>query len=309
MPNVFNMRPSTPRITPGGSDSSKYSELVEESLAPFGYTRPTDLTNTALVVGIGNLFFPSEFPTDAARMPDVGFATKLLFVKTICPNIEKARRINPKSLKGLARHVGQLVGSLYLSSKINVSSPFSISANGLTTDGITEPFQLSKNATVIDFGMGLSGLVAHKDQLKRRNYNVLAVQENMVVATALQGVIDSLGIPDDTIEIADDGMERASSRLVLDATPRAADFVIASRVHGAGLQLRSAVAKAPLLLRRGGIVLARGPSRYAAGYDYTKVLQQMQKTQTLQIIHRAVSKRTTPTGAQETNLTIVARKK
>lgn len=308
MPELFYLRTTQPSHAPSSPSSHEASQKVENSLVQYGYNHPPDMTKTALLVGIGNIFFPTEFPSDTARMPNVGPATKQLFAKTIRPALEKAVRTTSQETEVLARQVGQMTGALILGGKVGLSTPFTMTAESISADGVRSALYFEGDANVIDFGMGLSGLVAHADQLKKGKYAVMAIQENPVVTAALTGAAEALGIPMSRMQMLDEGMGRAASRLSLAEASDRADLVIASRVHMAGTQLREAIAKTPLLLRKGGVILARGPVKYPAGYDYGKVLAQLKKTPTLRVLNAKTQTIVTGKGNRETIGTIVAQK-
>lgn len=281
---------------------------VQKGLETFGYNYPADMTSTALLVGVGNIFFPTELPSDIDRMPDVGQATKRLFGQTIRPALEKARRASPQTIHELAIQVGRMTGVLITRSRLGLSMPFSIVGESLSADGVNVPVHFGEKPKVIDFGVGLSGLVAHAQRLRKGTYRLVAVQQNETVSAASAGVLEALGVPRQNVELCSEGMGPAAKRLSLGETPTEADLVIASRVHMAGVELQTAIAATPLLLREGGVLLARGPVKYAAGYDYAKVLAQIQKARALQVLRSKVQTITTSKGSRQTVSTIVAQK-
>lgn len=309
MPELFYLRTPRPSHAPSSPSSHVVSQKVENSLVQYGYNHPPDMTKTALLVGIGNIFFPTEFPSDTARMPDVGPATKQLFAKTIRPALERVVRTTPQEAEVLARQVGQMTGALIIRGNVGLSMPFTMGAESIGADGVQSALHFGDDAKVVDFGMGLSGLAAHADQLKKGTYTLMAVQENPIVTAALMGAAEALGVNTSRMEVHHEGMERVANRLALSEVATEADLIIASRVHMAGRQLHSVIVRTPLLLKSGGLLLARGPLRFPAGYDYAKVLAQLEKMSSVQIVNKIASTRRGPSGAKESNITIIAKKR
>jgi hypothetical protein len=86
------------------------------------------------------------------------------------------------------------------------------------------------------------------------------------------------------------------------------DVLVASRVHYARRQLRDGVARAPQILRIGGLFVAMGP-RYCPGeYNYHQVARQVNKDERFDTLVDHEYYRPDKFDEQETNRLIVAQR-
>jgi SAM-dependent methyltransferase len=87
--------------------------------------------------------------------------------------------------------------------------------------------------------------------------------------------------------------------------PHTLDIVMASRVHSAGNDLMVGIMKAGRLLRRGGLLVARGPRRYNTG-GYDQILAQIKRDPAMTVVANQIYNHSSPIGP-ESNRVIVAR--
>jgi hypothetical protein len=277
-----------------------------EALAQAGLEAPSNISAAALAAGVIGAFMPDEVGP-ASAIPDISASSRQRFQQVIRPNLARGTEQGNEQALHIAHQAGRLVGAAIMAQRvIDVHPPLSLNGKTVSVDGVNIEHQV-QTGLVVEYGMGLNGLAAHLRNVKQGKYAVFGIQRDAGTATVLQGVTDFWKIPSDALRIVDGGIARRAQQLIDGRNKNGTDLLIASRVHGAGNDLKQGVAAAKDLLRLGGTFIARGPRRYAQGYDYDRVLQDMEREPSMHVDHSRVLRRTIPRGIEHNRL-IVARK-
>lgn len=300
----YSLTPPSASLPPSAVDNEATATI--RAFEACGFTLPTDMTTSALFSGIGGAFITEEFPP-AQLLPDVGLATRAYFGKTVQPTLERsARRQDEKSLQ-LAYQVGRLMGAAMDAELLTAHPPLDIVEDTIGVDGHLLAFDV-QTGTVIEYGLGFNGLVTHIRNVKAGQYSVIGIQKTLGETMALQGLADYNGVPSDNFQILDRGIEYRTKGLLREGNQPAADLVVASRVHGAGQDLRTGINRASQLLRPDGLLVARGPSHYSQGLGYDTLAGIVLKSPELEVVVNHKFDIPTPRGRREENRLVVARR-
>lgn len=144
----------------------------------------------------------------------------------------------------------------------------------LTFSQHTVPLQ-RKPEVVVDYGPGLAGRFHTHQQvagLRKRGstYNYLGLARGMFLPSFLKHYVSIAGqqkpeaqaiVEQGLQEVSSDGIEEGTSRLLETKGNGFADIVIASGIHSAGEAALVGIERAYSLVRRGGVLLIRGPKQ------------------------------------------------
>jgi hypothetical protein len=278
-----------------------------DALAQAGLHAPSDITVASLAAGVMGAFMADEVGP-ASVLPDISAASRQRFEKVIRPNLARGTQQGNEQALHVAHQAGRLVGAAVMAQRsVDVHPPLQLDGTSVNVDGIKVEYQV-QTGLVLEYGMGLNGLAAHLQNVKQGKYAVFGIQRDAGTATVLRGVTEFWKIPSDALRIVDGGIAKRTEQLINGKNRNTTDLLIASRVHGAGNDLKQGVAAVKDLLRTGGTFIARGPRRYSQGYDYDRVLGDMQREPSMQVTHNHEYKRSIPRGVEQNRL-IIARKK
>lgn len=272
-----------------------------------GFTIPHDLSMSGLLVGAGKVFLPDELPP-IQFMPNASPQTKQYFAREVQPELLRGIRAGEPRTMRLAYQIGRFIGAGVRNHRLMTIQPsINIQPQAIKVDGQHIAHQMEAG-NVVEYGMGINGLVGHYRNVRNEQYNVLAIQHTIGEVTALRGLANYVGLNDQQCAITEQGIPRTVDALLTNGHGGDVDMVIASRVHGAGADLRYGIANSSALLGQEGLLIARGPVRYSKGMGYDDVLNQVRKDSQLSLMHNYQFTLSQPTGGTEINRLIVAQK-
>jgi hypothetical protein len=273
-----------------------------------GFSLPPGLAPPDLLAGVGFPYLPNEFPP-AEFLSTMGPEARHYFSHVVQPDLLQAlQEPKAKSLR-LGHQIGRLIGANGSAGPLfSPQPPMEIRPEAIAVDGHVIPYEI-KTGRVIEYGMGVNGLFAHLQALKRRQHNVYGIQKTAAETAVLRGVADYHHLDRDRLVIADRGIAYRVQQLVRSArTQGLADIVVASRAHGAGEELLFGIAKAAQLLRVGGLLVARGPSQHILGSGYDAISHQISEDSGLRILLDHPYDLASSNGVPDPNRLVVAEK-
>jgi hypothetical protein len=282
MPNIhvpgFSDR-STPPVNPVGAEV----EATLQAFVEYGFHRPADITASALMAGLGRPFLPQEMPP-AEHLPDVGFDTKQYFATVVQPELAHGIRQSDERTFKLAHHMGRVIGANGVDGPLmKFHPPLQIEDKVIKVDGHEVPYA-AENGCVIEYGMGLNGLFSHVKNARADRYHVYGIHRSRAEVTVIRGALEYMGLSEGQIHVVDRGIAKRVDELLKSREHTEADIVIASRVHGAGPELRHGLAKSVGLLRKDGLLVARGPQHYSKGFDYNSVASRIKTNRQFEVL-------------------------
>ena len=293
--------PGLPGYSGGENDVQIEARATANALQACGFDVPSDITVRALISGIGKAFIPGELPP-AEQLSDVSLATRRYFGTTVQPSLRRASRLGDQNTEALAYQVGRLIGTGNAVPHPGVT----FSDNQLFADGYVIPYAV-ESGTVLEYGLGLNGLFAHVANLKANRYHVTGIHKSSAEVTVLRGLAAAQGVKESSITLLDKGVSHQVTA-ILKSAALDADLIIASRVHQAGSDLRPGLVNASKLLRHGGLLVARGPRRFAAGIGYDQIAKILDFATDMHVsLNQEFAIKTSP-GQSELNRLIIAEK-
>ncbi len=270
----------------------------------YGFTLLDDITDAALVTGVAGAFAPDDLGPECA-IPDVSLQTQRYFGNTVRPRLIRDMEAGNQKALQLVHQFGRFLGVAYQGGVVGVqgSRDLFITDTHIVIDGIEQPYTLEAKQ-IADFGMSFAGIVAHLQNVRAERYKVLGLQEMLGQAALLQGVALQRGIARDRLQVYSGGIQANIDKI----EPHGLDVIIASRVHSAGKDLVFGIERAAMLLRSGGVLVARGPRYYeASGYD--RVFGIIRDDPAMRILENRTYERESPWRASEPSRVIIAQAK
>jgi hypothetical protein len=292
----------------GGNPVKPEFDAAMDLYTDYGFVQPKDITIAAFICGVGGAFITEELPP-AQHLPDIGPTTKRYFGNEVQPTlIEDARRGEAKALD-LAHQVGRLISAAHISGMMQTEKPlpFDMVSGTVLVDGRQVEYEPAAQ-TVVDYGMGMVGLITHLKNVKSNQYALTGIQKTRGEAKALQGMVDHHK-QSDVVGVLSGGITKNAAMLIGNNGEGIIDVVVASRVHSAGDDLENGIKLGSQLLHKGGLLVARGPRRYDHGTDYDRIHDIIKRDPKLAIEVNHAYTRTSHSRSVEPNRAIVARKK
>jgi hypothetical protein len=222
--------------------------------------------NTELMPARMNDRLPSDFQRFADRV--------------LQPALKHGSRKGEDNVLNLGHAVGRLIGAAVEADLITTfERPIQITDTQILMENFGfKPVIPNALKEIQDWGMSITGLTAHTDNLKADpTYRVTAIQKEPGDTAVIQGYAEYNDIGDN-LTLISGGIARATAAMLKNESTPPSDLIIASRVHMAGTELRDGVIRGPRLLALGGVFIANGPTRYSKGFSYDKVRFEMQRT-------------------------------
>ena len=295
-------------ISLGGPKPSGEFDALVGAYKACGFDTSHIVTQGSFIHGLAEPFFPGQFgPVQAIQ--GINNATRQYFGNEVRPTVKKLLREEDSRAYSLARAVGKFVAFSARSGLMNLGEPaMEITANTVELHGRSIPVNLGDTYKyVVDYGMGVIGLITHIKNLRSGLYNAIAVQKEAGEAIALSGIADHYGLPRGRFVPLFGGITNGINNLAGSGWQNTASLVIASRVHEAGVDLRNGIKRAPELLAQGGVLLARGPRRYTEGIGYDEVGNLIRRHPSLRVmVDTEFARARASDGFQEPNRLIAA---
>jgi hypothetical protein len=221
------------------------------------------------VIMYGNAFAPSELgsPGNLRKIPETA---REYHHRSLHPRLRSYSERGDPAGMAIAHSVGRLAGACIDAELMNTHPPFIIM--GSSVDIASNPAVKIRNHTitsVIEYGMGVNGLVVHKRNLRRGAYAVTALQKDKGEAELIRGVADFWGIQD-KLTVLDGGLKRAADLADDPAYANKASLILASHVHMAA-DLRQGLDAVPGLLSPDGALIALGSVDPTRPFNYNHV--------------------------------------
>lgn len=190
----------------------------------------------------------------------------------------------------LARAAGRLLGGAFERDLVAGHPYLAIRGQTVTIPSIGYEYALPQPPqSVIEWGMGVSGLFAHTPNLKRRAYQLTAVQLEPGEAALLEGVAERLEVGGSPLRILAGGIARVTDEMIRYTPPPQADLLIASRVGSAGEQLDYGISHCADLLAMGGFLVVGGRVR-EGGRPYHRIAPLLAADPKLRMVADVTSK-------------------
>jgi hypothetical protein len=154
----------------------------------YGYSLSADVSGTGLMSGVAGAFAPEELGPVRA-IPNAGTRTQQYFGNEVRPQLTRdAEAGNPKAL-ALAHQFGRLIGAANQTGRMTPEKPlpFEVTTEEIVADGVRQPYDV-ETGLVIDYGMGISGVIMHLENVRNERYEVLGVQKTLGEQALLRGV-------------------------------------------------------------------------------------------------------------------------
>ena len=266
---------------------------------------PQDVSTYTLIAGVGRAFLPEELPA-AEHLTEASEETRQYFDKVLQPALEKGVRLSDPRVLGLAYQLGRLLAANSRAQDFkNTNPPLEVTPRNIYVDGRVVPFSI-ETGNVIEYGMGVNGLFTHFRNVGAGRYSITSIQKTRGEKAVLEGMADYFGITDDQMTILDRGIGYRMGGLLASGGHQSADLIVASRVHGAGADLKTGIAKGSRLIRIGGLLVARGPRTAKGTVGYDEVATQINRLPNMGMVLDHEFIEDGPRGRQEPSRLIVA---
>jgi|GEM_PF-1161845 len=284
-------------------------DILSDAFREYGFTEHPDFTKSALMAGVAGAFAPEEMPP-AERLPDLSLTTKQYFKNEVRPTLSKDAESGSDQALDLARKTGAYISAYAMKHPAFVlgQREFSIGDQTMSIDGHEQGYDI-QTGWIIDYGMGLSGLMNHMDRIREEKYSVVGLQKDAGETALLEGIAMHRKLDEQQLQIYAGGITRNAGEMVKNGSAGIADAIIASRVHSAGSDLEAGIDMSSQLLRPEGLLVARGPRRFAAGTDYDKLFKRVRQDPKMRIVTNRQFVRRVATRQTEDLRSFVARSK
>jgi hypothetical protein len=248
---------------------------TERAFKECGFDQPDDFKPITMIAGVRSAYTPDEAKPPGA-IPDLSFTSKAYIGRVVYPKLLAAAEDWQPNALNLAFAIGRLTAAAYEIGYIHSDLPLKINPDrNVEVDGTTLQHKLA-GGKVLELGLGVAGLLAHKRNLQAGSYHVTGVNKNRAETEVLKGMRTELGIANRDLRFSSSGMYistyKLSERAKKEGQPPDIDLIVASRVATAGHELPPSIQQAIPLLEIGGLFIARGP-RYVPprGVSYDTV--------------------------------------
>ncbi|HSX07857.1 MAG TPA: hypothetical protein VLG11_03095 [Candidatus Saccharimonadales bacterium] len=216
---------------------------------------------------LGGAFTPDQFPP-VPSIPHLDPGNVSYFTEvqaTIQQNAEKPSPETERLGKAYGRWLAAYV-DVYPSKRRLETVP-KIASKRIFTRAGSAPFE-TKKGSIIEYGMGINGLLTHRDSLTNKRYRAIHIGASALENLVLDGMADRYSIDESQLVLDDRGITAVTTDLVSGyECCGETDAIIGSYVQGAP-DLKEGIYNAPELLRPGGLLVLEGYGQLRGGTGY-----------------------------------------
>ncbi|HSX07856.1 MAG TPA: hypothetical protein VLG11_03090 [Candidatus Saccharimonadales bacterium] len=197
--------------------------------------------------------------------------------------VRAAIRQNPESPRPETIQLGRMYGRWLASAtelgfyKANANNAISIGNDAITTKEGSAPLKV-REGNVIEYGMGINGLLTHRENLQNGAYRLVHIGKSPLENAMLDGIADFYSVDESQLVLEDAGITSVTSDLLRNGgCSNETDAIIASYVQMAD-DLPVGIRNAYDLLRPGGMLALRGPKYDRTGTGYEQAAETAVRT-------------------------------
>lgn len=287
---------------------SEERQAFEASYADCGLIIPEGTERQALRAAVAYPFMPTE-SHDVIDLHGMSWKGKEYFNKTVHPLINGGIAAEDGQILGLGIATGRYLAAAVDAGTLNVDPPLHIGQDSVLVDSQLVNVEL-QGGRVVEYGMGLNGLISHLGNLKDRRYTIAAITKNVGEAVLLDGVAEYFGVANAVINEAGGIGLSLNDMLRADNEYRGGvNLLVVSRVCASSRELRQGILRASQLLAPDGVMIARGLRINNQGIGYEEIGNLMRRDKLLGIEFEHAYDRWFPSGVRERHKLTVARKR